>query len=48
MEKRKAAISVILNANHYDVAINHREHRASLVELGQRYGVAFPAARPLG
>jgi LDH2 family malate/lactate/ureidoglycolate dehydrogenase len=24
-----------------------REHRDSLVELGRRYGVAFPPARPL-
>ena len=36
-EKRQSRQGIVID----------REHHASLVELGQRYGVAFPVARPL-
>ncbi len=36
-EKKQAREGIVID----------REHRASLVELGQRYGVPFPPARPL-
>lgn len=37
-EKKQAREGIVID----------REHHAALVDLGQRYGIAFPAARPLG